>query len=202
MSTIFKFGRNEKGNNPLLAIQIAFFFFLICINSLVSKFVVFSFGVAPGVSYYYIVVVVMIVFTLWFGMWGAVAAYIGCFIGAGLLCNIPPLVGIYWSLADFWEVLIPFLACRYLNVDISIKTLRDLFIIILFGVFINNFVGAVWGSVSLAAGDLIPVNEIVSTSYAWFIGNLIVCLILLPVILYLLTPKVRQHELFVTGFWR
>jgi len=202
MNIMFPHGINEPMQNPPVIIRLAFFFFLICINSLIGKFVVFSFGLAPGVSSYYAVVVAMIIFTLWFGMWGAIAAYVGCFIGAGLLCNIPPVVCIYWSLADLWQVLIPFFACRYLKIDISIRTFRDLGLIILFGVLINNLVGALWGSLSLFAGGIIGAGEIFSTLYTWFIGNVVVCLILLPLILKIMTPKVRKHELFVKNYWR
>ncbi len=186
---------------PPFIIYLAFFFFLVCINSLVGKFVVFSFGLAPGVSFYYLAVVVMILFTLWFGMWGALASYLGCFIGAGLLSNIPPSVGVYWSLSDLWQVLIPFLACRYFSVDISVKTRRDLVIIVLFGAVINNLVGAVWGTLSLCFGGMIPWSALLSTSYAWFVCNTVICLPLLPGILHLLTPKIRQHELFVKRYW-
>lgn len=188
--------------NPPFLIYIAFLFLLICINSLVGKFVVFTFEFAPGVSAYYLVVVVMIAFTLWFGMWGAIAAYIGCFIGAGLLSSIPPSIGVFWSLADFWQVLIPFLACRSFRVDISLKTRRDLVMILLFGGVINNLLGAAWGSVSLALGGMIPWSGLFPTFYAWFIGNAVICLVLLPPLLRLMTPRIRQHELFVRGYWR
>ncbi len=93
-------------------LHLAVFFLLVCINALVAKFVVFSFTIAPGVSSFYLVVAVMVVTTLWFGMYGAVAAYAGCYIGAGILSGLPPDVSLYWSLADFWQVLIPLLAFR------------------------------------------------------------------------------------------
>jgi integral membrane sensor domain MASE1 len=191
----------DTTSSPPFAIRIAFFFFLICVNSLVGKFVVFSFQEAPGVSYYYIAAALMIVFTLWFGMWGALAAYFGCFIGANLLSNIPPSVGLYMSFSDFWQVIIPFLACRYFNVDLSLQTRRDFFVILVFGVVINNFVGALWGSVSLAIGHVIAFSDISSSFYAWFIGNVVVCIIFVPLILRILTTRVKEHELFVKGIW-
>lgn len=42
----------------------------------------------------------MIAFALWFGGWGVLAAYIGCFIGTGMLMGLPVEVNLYWSLAD------------------------------------------------------------------------------------------------------
>ena len=64
-------------------LRIALFFFLVGCNVLVAKYVVVSYSIAPGVSFFYTVVALMIVTTLWFGMYGAVAAYAGCYIGAG-----------------------------------------------------------------------------------------------------------------------
>ena len=92
--------------------QKALYFYLIIliiitiINSLLSHFAVITWQIAPGVSGLYFAVAFMIAFTLWFGVWGAIAAYIGCFIGAGMSTGLPPVVNAYWSLADFWQVLI------------------------------------------------------------------------------------------------
>lgn len=185
-----------------LPLYIALFFLLICINALVAKFVVFTFEIAPGVSMFYIVVASMIVFTLWFGLWGAGAAYTGCFIGAGLLSGIPWDISLYWSLADLIQVLVPLLAFRYTQADIALSNLRDLGILILSGVVINNLVGAFWGTLTLAWGGIIPSDEIISTVTRWWLGNAIVCLIMLPLVLRVMTPVIRNHELFVTRLLR
>ena len=185
-----------------LPLYIALFFLLICINALVAKFVVFTFEIAPGVSLFYIVVASMIVFTLWFGLWGAGAAYIGCFIGAGLLSGIPWDISLYWSLADLIQVLVPLIAFRYTRADIALSNIRDLGILILSGVLINNLAGAAWGTLTLAWGGIIPSGEIISTVTRWWLGNAIVCAILLPLVLRVMTPVIRNHELFVTRLLR
>lgn len=185
-----------------LSLHIALFFLLICINALVAKFVVFTFELAPGVSLFYIVISCMIAFTLWFGLWGAGAAYLGCVIGAGLLSDISPRVSLYWSVADLLQVLIPFFAFRYTGADIAITRRRDLFILIIFGVVLNNLVGAIWGSLTLIWGGAITFGNSIPTFTGWWIGNMIVCMILLPLILKIFTPMIRNHELFVSGYWR
>jgi integral membrane sensor domain MASE1 len=194
--------KNPKRENPPVHLFIGLFLVMVCINIVLSKITVISFEIAPGVSAFYIVVAFMVVFTLWFGMWGAVAAYAGCFIGAGLLSGIPPEVSLYWSLADFWQVLIPLLAFRYFHADPSLRNMRDMGILLVFGVFLNNLTGALWGSVSLAAGSEIPWSEITTVMYAWWIGNCIVCLLLAPLILYIFTPYIRNHALFVREYWQ
>jgi hypothetical protein len=182
-------------------LRIALFFLLVCCNVLVAKYVVFSYSIAPGVSVFYTVVALMIVTTLWFGMYGAVAAYAGCYIGAGILSGLPPDVSLYWSLADFWQVLIPLVAFRVLKADPSLRSTRDLGILVVFGIILNNVAGALWGSVSLAVPGIIPWAEVPSVFSGWLIGNLVICIVLVPLALYFLTPMVRDHQLFVRHYW-
>jgi integral membrane sensor domain MASE1 len=188
--------------HPPFSLYLGLFFLLLCVNALLAKFAVFSFAVAPGISSFYIVVALMVVFALWFGMWGAIAAYAGCLIGAGALSGIPPDVNLFWSLADFWQVLIPLVAFRMLQADPAVKSRRDLVILLVFGAILNNLFGAVWGSATLALGGVIPWSGAVPAFYAWWLGNTIVCLVLLPIILWFFTPAVRTHELFVRDYWQ
>jgi hypothetical protein len=189
------------GQHPPFPVYLGLFFLLVCINALVAKFVVFSFALSPGISLFYIVVPLMVVFALWFGMWGAMAAYAGCFIGAGLLSGIPPEVNLFWSLADFWQVLIPLVAFRTLHADTALSGRRDLAIVLVFGILLNNLCGALWGILTLAIGGVIPWDGVTSAFSIWFAGNCIVCLVLVPTILYVFTPIVRAHELFVKAYW-
>jgi len=108
---------------------------LIIINTLLARFaiLVLPFGGAPGVSSLYIAIAFMILFTLWFGGYGAIAAYVGCFIGSGILSGIPAGVNWYWSLSGLWQVLIPLVAFRMLSVDLSLAKPRDMIIFIVFG---------------------------------------------------------------------
>jgi hypothetical protein len=182
-------------------LYLALLFLLICINALGAKFAVFSFELAPGVSSVYIIVAVMIVFGLWFGLYGAIAAYFGCFIGAGMLSGIPPDVNIYWSLADFWEVLIPLAAFRAFGCDPGLKNWRDAGVLLVFGIILNNVAGATWGAVGLALGGEIPWSEVVQVCYGWLSVNLIVCIVLLPLMLFFITPYLRDHELYVRRYW-
>jgi hypothetical protein len=182
-------------------LRIALFFLLVICNVLVAKYVVFSFSIAPGVSFFYTVVALMIVTTLWFGMYGAVAAYAGCYIGAGILSGLPPDVSLYWSLADFWQVLIPLIAFRLLKADPSLRSSRDLGILVVFGILLNNVAGALWGSVALAVPGIIAWAEVPSVFFGWLIGNIVVCIALVPLALYFLTPSLKNHYLFVHHYW-
>lgn len=199
-------GRNhvggENGRNKVpWYLYAALFFLLICINALVAKFVVFSFNFAPGTAYLYVVISLMIVFTLWFGLYGALAAYAGCFIGAGLLSGLPAGLNIVWSLTDFWEVVIPLVAFRTLGCDPALRSRRDIAVLLVFGVLVNNIAGAVWGPVVLAFGGEIAWSSVLQVGSVWFIGNFILCIILIPPILRFITPLLENHELYVKKYW-
>ncbi|MCX6682884.1 MAG: hypothetical protein NTY71_07885 [Methanoregula sp.] len=176
---------------------------LIIINTLLARFAVIAlpFGGVPGVSTLYFAVVFMILFTLWFGAYGAVAAYVGCFIGAGVLSGIPPEVSVYWSLADLWQVLIPLVALRMLNVDLSLEKRRDIIFFVVFGILINNAFGAVWGAVMLALGNVIQWTEVMPAFIGWFAGNVILTALIVPLALRHITPKIQKSKIFVRNYW-
>jgi hypothetical protein len=176
---------------------------LIIINTLLARFavIVLPFGGVPGVSTLYFAVAFMILFTLWFGAYGAVAAYVGCFIGAGVLSGIPPEVSVYWSLADLWQVLIPLVALRMLNVDLTLDKRRDIIVIVIFGIVINNAFGALWGTVMLAIGNVIAWAEVTPAFIGWFAGNVILTALIVPVALRHITPKIQKSKIFVKNYW-
>jgi hypothetical protein len=178
---------------------------LIVVNTLIARLCVIALhGGIVGVSVLYVAVAFMILFTLWFGAYGAIAAYAGTLIGSGLLSTNPAIpygVAIYWSIAGLLQVLIPLVALRTFEVDISLENRRDWTLLLLFGVLINNIVGAAWGAYTLALGNVITTGEIGNVFTLWLIGNIIVTVIIVPIGLRFLTPKVRKSKLFVKYYW-
>jgi len=178
---------------------------LIVVNTVIARICVLALpGGVGGVSKLYIAVAFMILFTLWFGAYGAIAAYAGTLIGSGLLSTnpaIPPMVAIYWSIAGLLQVLIPLIALRTFEVDLSLENRRDWTLLLLFGVLINNIVGAAWGAYTLALGNIIASSQIGSVFTLWLIGNIIVTVLIVPLALRHLTPKVQKSKLFVKNYW-
>jgi hypothetical protein len=160
---------------------------LIVINTLIARFCVIALpGGVAGVSTLYFAVAIMILFTLWFGAYGAIAAYAGTLI---------------WSIAGLLQVLIPLVAFRTFKVDLTLESRRDWTLLLLFGVLINNSVGAAWGAWTLAFGNVIASSQIVSVFTLWLIGNIIVTIIIVPLALRYGTPKVQKSKLFVRYYW-
>jgi integral membrane sensor domain MASE1 len=173
----------------------------IIINLLLARFAVITTPVAPGVSSLFIAIAFMIAFTLWFGLWGAIAAYIGTFIGAGLLSGVPLDVNSYWALADLWQVLIPLVAFRTLNANVGLKTKKDFLIFLIFGWILSCLVGAIWGSTTLILGGIALWNEFLGIFTGWFVGDLIVTIVITTLLLRFVTPSIKRYGLYVKGYW-
>ena len=176
---------------------------LIMVNTVIARLCVIALpGGVAGVSTLYFAVAFMILFTLWFGAYGAIAAYAGTLIGSGLLNPaIPPVVAIYWSIAGLLQVLIPLVAFRTFKVDLTLENRRAWTLLLLFGVLINNLAGAAWGAWTLGFGNVIAASQIGSVFTLWLIGNIIVTIIIVPLALRHLTPKVQKSKLFVKYYW-
>jgi putative effector of murein hydrolase LrgA (UPF0299 family) len=178
---------------------------LIVVNTLIARLCEIALpGSVGGISVLYFAVAFMILFTLWFGAYGAIAAYAGTLIGSGLLSTnqiIPANVAIYWSIAGLLQVLIPLVALRTFEVDLNLENRRDWTLLLLFGVLINNIVGAAWGAYTLALGNVITTGEVGNVFFLWLVGNIIVTILIVPIALRYFTPKVRKSKLFVKDYW-
>ena len=175
---------------------------LIIINTCLSRLaIIITPAGENGVAVIYFPIAIMLLFTLWFGVYGAIAAYVGNFFGAGLLSGVPFEVSIYWSFAVLWQVLIPLIAFRVFDANVGIENSRDLFHLVLFGVLLNNIVGAAWGAYTLAAGNIIPESQVMGTFSTLVVGNIVVTLLIVPLALRHFTPKVRKSKLFVKSYW-
>lgn len=154
-----------------------------------------------GVALVYIAVAFMILFTLWFGAYGAIAAYVGTLLGGVLSTESllqHPEIAVIWAVAGLLQVLIPLVAVRLSEVDLTLKNRRDWTVILLFAVLINNLVGAAWGAYTLSL--LGPVN-LATTFSTWLVGNIIITILIVPLALRLLTDKVNTSKLFVKKYW-
>jgi hypothetical protein len=154
-----------------------------------------------GVALVYLAIVTMVLSTLWFGAYGAIAAYVGTLLG-GLLSTPDlvqhPEIAVIWAVAGLLQVAIPLVAVRMFEVDLTLANRRDWTIILLFAVLINNIVGAAWGAFSLSL--IAPIN-FTGVFSQWLISNIVLTIITVPLGLKFLTEKVSKSKLFVKQYW-
>jgi hypothetical protein len=177
---------------------------LIVVDTILAWLSVKLFPAASGsyVSVVFIAVAFMILFTLWFGAYGAIAAYIGTLVGSGLLASdtfsLHPEIAVVWAIAGLLQVLIPLVAIRSFDVDVAMENPRDMTYILIFGVIVNNIVGAAWGAWTLALAQPVNMGGVFAT---WLIGNIIVTILIVPIALKIFTPKIQKSKLFVKNYW-
>ena len=179
-------------------------FVLIVIDTLLAwaSMTIFP-SVAGGVaSWLYFAVAFMILFTLWFGAYGAIAAYAGTLVGLGLLASDTlarhPEIAVFWAIAGLLQVLIPLVAVRSFDVNLSMEGPRDYTYILLFGVLINNLVGAAWATWWISLAVTVNMGAVFSS---WLVGDVIVCALIVPLALRHFTPKVQKSRFFVKFYW-
>ncbi len=158
---------------------------------------------AGGVaSWLYIAIAFMILFTLWFGAYGAIAAYAGTLVGLGLLASDTlahnPEIAVFWAIAGLLQVLIPLVAVRSFDVNLSMENPRDYTYVLLFGVLINNLIGAAWATWWISLAETVNMGAVFSS---WLAGDVIVCALIVPLALRHLTPRVQKSKLFVKNYW-
>ena len=159
-----------------------------------------------GVSSLFVAIGFGIPFAIWFGIWGLLIGYLGTFIGAGLLTGIPLLLAIPFAFVDWFQLGIPMLAYRGLanrfGVDPmgkDVYSARGFAFFAVFGAIIPNAVGALYGITILATGGLVPMDAFWPGVIAWWVGNMIVSIIIAPILLAGLSPVVERYGLTSQG---
>lgn len=113
---------------------------------------------------------------------------------------MPTSLNIIWSLADLWQVLIPLVAFSYFKVNLRLKARRDVAYFLVFAVFLNNIIGASWGTYMLAINGITPYEELILTFEGWFTGNVIATILIVPFLLRYITPYIQQTGSYVENY--
>jgi hypothetical protein len=145
-------------------------------------------------------------FAIWFGGWGLVIGYIGSFIGAGILAGTPVLLTIPFAFVDWIQFGIPLVAYRVLASKLGLHPLgKDVYtpkgflFFLVFAVIVPNGLGALYGLWILFLGGLVPADAFWPGVSAWWIGNMIVTIIIAPILLRVLTPVIERFGLATHG---
>ncbi|MFP3220125.1 MAG: hypothetical protein RXR41_03140 [Candidatus Marsarchaeota archaeon] len=169
-----------------------------------------------GISLFYFVYPFFMVFSMWWGLWGMIAAYVGCVIGAGLMVGLGVVPSLAYSVADLVPPLAAFVIYRGVLSKRGIDPLfRDLvereisgyktnraaawFWFILINGVIFNFVSAELGVGIQYAMGLVPPSAFWLWWWGWAIGDLAALVLITPVIVKGLSGLVERAGLINLG---
>ena len=158
----------------------------------------------PAVGVVFIAIGFGIPFAIWFGGWGFVIAYIGNFVGAGLLAT-PPLplpIALWFGTVDLIQLGVPMLLYRTLAKRIGISpigkdvyTVRGFIFFIICAVLPNNIIGGLYGNYILVQTGIAASNTFLLGWFTWSLANTIVTLIIGSLLLKTLGPIVERFGL-------
>lgn len=143
-----------------------------------------------------------IVFSIWFGVYGAIAGIIGPILGNSLVGNS----GLLFIPANAFQSCFTGLLFRYCKLDPRLRSLRDWASLILLGCVAGNIIGAVFGVTEsyIRNPHLIEVGVEAgfwtSKFMMWSIGNTLPSLLLAPALLKVVSPIVVRGPLFCRRF--
>jgi integral membrane sensor domain MASE1 len=209
-----KLGRGEPVSTTqyvLYAVQIAA---VIILSYLSVAVIPLSYA---GISIFYFVYPFFLVFTMWWGAWGILGAYVGCVIGAGILIGTPPVPSILYSFSDLVPPLFAFVLYRgwlankgydplwrdLTDKEVAgVKTKRAgawVWFVLINGV-IFNLISAEMGVGVLYEFGLVAPDIFWLFWIGWFVGDLVAMVIITPILVKGLTALVERQGLINHGW--
>ena len=162
-----------------------------------------------GVSTVFLAIGFGIAFALWFGGWAFVIAYIGNFVGAGLMTGLPILAAIPFGAADLIQLGVPMLLYRLFArrfgvspIGKDVFTVRGFIFFLVCAVLPNNIIGGLYGNFILVQLAGAPPNLFLVNWFTWVLSNVVVTIIIGSVLLSTLGPIVERYGLTIRDAFR
>jgi hypothetical protein len=193
-----------------------FIYFLVLLMMIVVEAVLVSIGLVslPFIGPLALTIPFFIVIGLWLGSWGLLAGYIGWFLArlvtSGLAMTDPQVIilAILSAFQGLWLIAAPSAAISLANADLGISRASDLMVFVI-GAILADIMFLVWAYLSELLSAIImsgtiptpllvdPVGVIESVAYAQLIPLFLTILIITPILLKILTPRVRYTILYL-----
>jgi hypothetical protein len=158
----------------------------------------------PVVSSIFIPIGFGIPFAMWFGGWAFVIAYIGNFVGAGLLSQMPLPIALWFGTVDLIQLGLPMLLYRFLAPRFGVSpigkdvfTKRGFIFFALCAALPNNIIGGLYGNFILVRSGLNPPSTFFPGWFVWSLSNIVITLIVGSILLKALGPVVERFGLTV-----
>lgn len=142
---------------------------------------------------YFIAIAFMVVFGLWYGWRGVLAAYLGGFFGFLLTVHTSLEWTLIFSLCNGIQVAVPVIAFRLFKADAALKTVKDIGVFFLFGNVLNILAGGAYGTIILVMAGINHSDTLFSDFGMWVAGDMLLIFLISPVMLSLGTPYMRKN---------
>lgn len=139
--------------------------------------------------------------SIWYGMWGGVAAFAFPLVSNAISGSAPLPVSLAYIPGNFIQGIAAGLAFRAFSGDPRLKTIKDWVLFTVWGVLVSNAIGAAWGSTVLRSFGLISPASHLTVFAGWFLGNSIPSWILGVLLLKYVSPLVVKTKTFCKGYW-
>lgn len=161
----------------------------------------------PIVSSIFVAIGFGIPFAIWFGGWAFVIAYLGNFIGAGLLAQIPLPQAVVFGTVDLIQLGLPMLLYRFLaprfgvnSIGKDVFTKRGFIFFALCAALPNNIIGGFYGNFLLVHYGISTPSTFYVGWFIWSLSNIVITLVIGSIILNRLGPVVERFGLTIQGW--
>ncbi|EXI92774.1 MAG: hypothetical protein AW12_00254 [Candidatus Accumulibacter sp. BA-94] len=170
------------------------------IIGVLAYFAAISVTFVPGVAALYPAAAFEAVFGAWFGIYGAIASYIGLLFAGATGGWFSIQTGIFLSVSDFILALAPAIAARRGVFDPALPTASDAFKFWAVSLFLGSLPGSlVYNFINLQLGALAGWNSFWVAVLGWNIGNAIVLAALGVPLARIGTALIKKRGLYVQG---
>lgn len=139
--------------------------------------------------------------SIWYGMWGGVAAFVFPLISNSISGSAPLPVSLAYIPGNLAQGIIAGWAFRQFAADPRLLKFKDWFMFTFWGIIVSNIIGAAWGSTVLRMFELITPAAHLTVFAGWFMGNSVASWILGVIMLKFISPIVIKTKTFCKGYW-
>jgi hypothetical protein len=139
--------------------------------------------------------------SIWYGMWGGIAAFVFPLISNAMSGSAPLPVSMAYIPGNFVQGIAAGWVFRQYKLDPSLRTWKDWVGFTLIGILAANAFGALWGTSVLRVFGLITPDAQPIAWAGWFMGNSVASWVLGVLLLKFISPLVVKTKAFCKGYW-
>ncbi len=139
--------------------------------------------------------------SVWYGMWGGIAAFVFPLLSNAMSGSAPLPISMMYIPANFVQGMASGWVFRQYKLDPRLNSWQDWAGFTLVGILAANAFGAFWGTWVLRLNGLITPEAHLVAWAGWFMGNSVASWVLGALMLKFISPLVLRTKAFCKGYW-